>query len=122
MVNLSHSPAAQHAMTQPDRPPLAKSSGTLSADILREAAAIVEGNRNSTHGEKERSFEAIAGLYNAYLQSRKNPQAAISATDVAMLMVLHKIGRFGQGKPIRDHIVDLCGYGAIAGEIAGVQP
>lgn len=97
---------------------MSSASGTVSVAILKEAADIVGGARQTTHGEKERSFAVIAALWNAYLQGRKAPQAALSPRDVAQLMVLLKIGRSIQGTPSRDHFLDAAGYSAIAGEIA----
>lgn len=86
--------------------------------ILTDAAAIVAGARNTTHGEKERSFGVIANLWNAYLQGRRDPAAPISARDVVQCMVLLKIARTVQGQPVTDHFLDAAGYSAIAGEIA----
>lgn len=86
-------------------------------NILTEAANIVAGARNATHGEKERSFQVIADLWNAYLSGRKN-QGPITPFDVAQFMVLLKIGRSIQGKPVRDHFVDAAGYSGIAGELS----
>lgn len=106
----------------PDRPPVPQVSGALAGDILREAAGIVEGARNTTHGEKERSFEAIAQLWNAYLATRKNPNVVgVSAVDVAWMMAIMKIARSQQGTPVRDHFLDCAGYAAIAGELARVK-
>lgn len=95
-------------------------SGSVSASILEEAARIVVGARNATHGDKERSFQVIADLWQAYLVGRKG-LGPVSAFDVAQMMVLLKIGRSIQGTMVRDHAVDACGYAAIAGEIARVQ-
>lgn len=91
-------------------------SGTVSASILREAATIVEGARNATHGDKRESFAAIAGLWNAYLAARREG-GAITGADVAWMMTLLKIARSVQGKPVRDHYVDAAGYAGIAAEI-----
>lgn len=85
--------------------------------ILTEAARIVGGDRNTTHGEKERSFQVIANLWNKYLEGRKNG-GRISARDVSQMMVLMKIARSIQGTPHPDHFLDQCGYSAIAGELA----
>lgn len=90
-------------------------SGDLSASILQEAANIVSGARNATHGDKERSFEAIAGLWKAYLGARKT-EGPITSRDVAWMMVCLKMARSVQGKAVRDHFVDGAGYAAIAGE------
>ena len=86
-------------------------------DLLREAARIVDGPRNETHGDKERSFEAIGDLWSAYLVSRREPAALIRAEDVAAMMVLLKFARSEWGQHIADHGVDAAGYAAIWGEL-----
>lgn len=90
--------------------------------LLKDAGYIVSGDRNTMHGEKERSFAVIANLWNTYLAGRKAPASAITPADVAQLMVLLKIGRSIQGAPGRDHFLDAAGYSAIAWELtqAGV--
>ena len=90
-------------------------SGTYAARLLREAADIVGGARNKTHGDKERSFQGIADLWNAYRANRS--RLPITAGDVAVMMVLMKAARTAHGVPLRDHFVDMAGYAAIAGEL-----
>jgi len=85
--------------------------------ILTEAANIVAGARNTTHGDKERSFDAIARVWTAYLRARKNPEGPIRPHDVAAMMVAMKFCRAEWGEPVRDHAVDAAGYAAIAGEL-----
>lgn len=98
-------------------------SGKNAGDMLREAADIVQGARNTTHGDKERSFQAIASLWNAYLKQRPaGPEGVITAHDVAWMMVLMKMARSHHGTANRDHFVDAAGYAAIAGEIAMGAP
>ena len=92
---------------------------TPAGGFLRSAAEIVDGARNQTHGDKERSFEAIATLWGAYLSSRKDPSAALTPRDVAWMMVLVKIARSTWGDAsISDHYIDAAGYSAIAGELS----
>lgn len=93
-----------------------KPTVSVASSILTEAANIVGGDRNSTHGDKERSFQVIANLWNAYLSGRKT-QGDITPFDVAQFMVLLKVARSIQGKPVRDHFTDAAGYSAIAGEL-----
>ena len=92
-------------------------SGSAAHAILTEAASIVQGVRNATHGPKERSFAVIANLWNAYLDGRKGGDP-VTAFDVAQMMTLLKIARSIQGTPARDHFVDGAGYQGIAGELA----
>lgn len=86
-------------------------------DILTEAAAIVAGARNETHGEKESSFIAIGNMWSVYLASRKDPAGLIRPADVCQMMVLLKQCRAEWGTPMDDHWVDAAGYAAIAGEL-----
>lgn len=92
--------------------------GTVAGSILREAAAIVDGARNQQHGDKERSFVAIAKMWSAYLAARKDPSGPVRPHDVAQMMVLMKQQRAEWGTAIRDHFTDGAGYSAIAGELA----
>lgn len=92
-------------------------SGDVSGSILTEAAGIVAGSRNETHGEKGRSFGAIATVWTAYLQARRDRNGPIRPADVAHMMVLLKQQRAEWGLPARDHFVDGAGYSAIAGEL-----
>jgi hypothetical protein len=41
----------------------------------------------------------------------------ITADEVAIMMVLLKIGRTKSRKAVKDHFVDMAGYAAIAGDI-----
>lgn len=90
---------------------------TKAGDMLREAADAVDGDRNSTHGDKERSFHAIAQDWTAYLATRKDPAGPIRPRDVAHMMNRLKQQRAEWGTAVRDHFVDAAGYAAIAGEL-----
>jgi hypothetical protein len=93
-------------------------ANTRAGAILREAASIVDGARNVTHGDKERSFLAIASLWEAYLRQRpRGMSAGITAADVCAMMVLLKFARSHHGQHIADHGLDATGYAAIWGEL-----
>ncbi len=94
---------------------------TPAGEMLRAAADIAEGQR--AHGRAERSFEAIARLWTVYLRARKEGvEEPVSAMDVAHMMALLKMGRAIQGVPTWDTSLDMAGYCALAGEVAGVVP
>lgn len=79
---------------------------------LREACEIVNGARNQTYGSVEDNFERIATLWSVYLDT------AVTALDVAMMMVLLKIARVSTGGFNHyDNYVDVAGYAACAYEI-----
>lgn len=96
-------------------------TNTRAGALLLEAARIVEGPRNATHGDKERSFKAIAALWTAYLNAKPHQGCEpITAADVAAMMVLLKFARSEHGKHVDDHGVDAAGYAAIWGELREV--
>ena len=83
------------------------------ADILDRAKAIVTGEREKQYGKPEDNFAIIAELWSAYTGREFSP------VDVAMMMALLKVARIKTGVGTVDSFVDLAGYAACAGEIAG---
>ena len=84
-------------------------------EILRLAREAV-GDIGRRYGKPEQSFEKIATLWNAWLKIRKGGD--LTGLDVALMMLLFKVGRIvGNGKHV-DSFVDVCGHGACAGELA----
>lgn len=82
-------------------------------EILEEAKKNVTSDRNQQYGEPEDNFEVIAKLWTAYFS------CYISAKDVAMAMILFKIGRAMTCKEEKtDTYIDICGYAACAGQIS----
>lgn len=89
---------------------------SVAASILTEAATIVDGARQQTHGDRERSFGTAAQLWSAYTGHPLSPH------DVAVMMALLKVARAKCGDvTARDHHVDGSAYLALAGELAGVE-
>ncbi len=82
------------------------------AALLAEAAELVGGERSRQHGPARQSLGLTAELWSAYFR------VPIEAVDVALLMALLKVARARAGVLDPDHFLDLCGYGAIAGELA----
>ena len=82
-------------------------------EILDAAKKCVTGQREQDYGSPERSFDAIADLWNAYLGKK-----TVDAVDVSMMLALLKIARIKTGVGTADSFVDLAGYAACAGEIA----
>ncbi len=85
-------------------------------EILTRAAEIVSGDREATHGPKERNHQNIADHWNAYLSGRL--KGYLTAKDVALMMVELKIARTKLGDYNPDDYVDGAGYFGVAGEIA----
>ena len=101
--------------TTPEEP-LAPPSSATRADILEDALSKINGDRHEEYGDAAENFARIAGYWNAHL----GLNAFITPSDVAAMMVLLKISRLhGDGSKAVDTFVDICGYAAIGGEIAG---
>lgn len=90
------------------------------AEILDAAKKNVCGDREADYGSPERSFQAIADYWSAYLLNRAEPfagTAIIHAKDVAAMMALFKLGRITTGRHKDDNWVDLAEHAACGGEI-----
>lgn len=87
-------------------------------EIALKAAELVSGDRDRQHGAKADNFGRIASVWNAYLKIRRDPGSDLSPVDVGHMMVLMKLARTQSGALNLDDYIDMCGYGACAGEIA----
>jgi hypothetical protein len=88
--------------------------------ILDEAKRLTSNDRQKNYGHPKDNFKRTADFWNAYLSSRKNPEAEITNEDVAWMMVLLKIGR-DLNKPTRDNLVDAIGYTRTLAMIRGIE-
>ena len=94
------------------------------AEILERARVCVCGEREQDYGTPEDNFTTIGLLWSVYLRAahpelRMAMEAnGITPKDVAIMMVLLKAARIATGS-IKDSYIDLAGYAALAGEIAG---
>jgi len=93
-------------------------------EFLSEAARLVAGDREKTHGDKLINHSNIADLWTGWLRARGliARDDAVTAHDVAMMMALLKTARTLTGKHNPDDYVDGGAYIAIAGEIAERTP
>lgn len=89
--------------------------------ILDEAKKCVCGNREQDYGTPEDSFRLIAQLWESYIRERMVgvTDVCINPEDVAIMMALLKIARLAYNPEHMDSWVDLAGYAACGGEIAG---
>lgn len=92
---------------------------TRAADLAREAAELVVGDRNAAYGDMVVNHQAIAAIWNGYLLARivSGKPMELSAEDVVNMMESLKIARRLNGAYKRDNYVDGAGYAALAGEI-----
>jgi hypothetical protein len=92
----------------------------MSDSILDTALAVTTGDRRRDYDKATPNHERIARIWNAYIQSRKDPNAELTALDVAHLMILLKIAR-AVYTPTRDSYVDIAGYARCSAQIAGFE-
>lgn len=92
----------------------------MSDSILDTALAVTSGDRRRDYDKATPNHERIARIWNAYIQSRKDPNAELTALDVAHLMILLKIAR-AVYTPTRDSYVDIAGYARCSAQIAGFE-
>ena len=82
------------------------------SECLDKAKEIINGARQENYGKPESNFKQIAAYWSLYLDHD------VSATDVALMMVLMKLARL-QNKPDHDDSwIDIAGYAANGAEIA----
>ena len=89
--------------------------------VLSEAERCVCGQREQDYGTPDDSFQKIAALWTAYLSQNSIVDTVFSAYDVAVMMALLKISRISENPQHMDSWVDLAGYAACGGEIAGKE-
>lgn len=80
-----------------------KGQPVIDPSLLKEAAALVNGDRQKAYGSPEENLGRIAGLWSAYLAT------PVSASDVAQMMVLVKVAR-SVNTYKRDNYLDAIGY------------
>lgn len=83
--------------------------------VLLNANEIVNGARQNTYGNPEDCFKIIGDMWGGYLG------IDITASDVAMLMILLKVARTKGRKDYADNYVDIAGYAACAGELTDAE-
>ena len=90
------------------------------SQLASEAARLVGGDRNATHGDALQNHAIIAAAWNGYLSARRvaGKPEELNAEDVANLMECLKIARRLSGAFNADDYIDGAGYASIAGEIA----
>lgn len=89
--------------------------------VLSEAEKCVCGQREQDYGTPEDSFNLIAKLWTTYVSTGSIVDLVFDAKDVAAMMALLKIARISENPAHMDSWVDLTGYAACGGEIAGKE-
>lgn len=94
------------------------------AEILDSAKEIVTKDREQNYGSPEDTFATIADLWTIYIREKcigVNTDVCISPSDVAIMMILLKIGRVAGGRFKDDNYVDIAGYAACGGELESAK-
>lgn len=86
-------------------------------DILAEAATVL-AERGERYDGAEDNFPRIARLFNAYLVNKLGVDVRLEPQDVAVLMILLKVGRLGNDSKHLDSYIDIAGYAACGGDHA----
>jgi hypothetical protein len=81
-------------------------------DILQEALRLTSTDRQKNYGAPLINHQRIADIWTVLLG------VPISPSQVALCMVGVKLARLVETPDHEDSFIDLCAYGAIAGEIA----
>lgn len=88
----------------------------LRVSALREAAGIINGDRNKQYGAPEDNFERTAKIWSVILG------IDISNEDVAMMMVGLKVARYASKSGYQpDTWVDIAGYAGCGYEVGAKQ-
>lgn len=90
------------------------------AEILDRAKQIV-AERNNSYGKPEDNFARIARLWNAHLYNGlgMNLMTWLEPHDVAIMLACVKLARICEDPRKADNWIDLAGYAACGGEVAG---
>ena len=84
--------------------------------ILSDAERVICSDRQDQYGNAEDSFDLISEYWNLYLKDLS--KVGIDSYDVAMMMILLKIARSQANPNHADNYIDICGYAALAAELA----
>ena len=84
-------------------------------EILADANEILNGDREAEYGKPEDNFKRIAELWSVVLETEVEPY------QVALCMALLKAARLVNTPMHKDSYVDMAGYVALAGELAGID-
>lgn len=84
--------------------------------VLTDAAEIVNGDRERTHGEPGKNLEAIASMWRPIFGTSVTPE------QVCLAMIALKVARAINNPSHRDHWTDIVGYVALAERCGFIEP
>lgn len=81
--------------------------------ILKEADALVHGDRDLDYGHPAVDYRCTADLWRALIKRRYGVDVPMSPDFACLMMIAVKLSREA-GKPKRDNLVDAAGYAECA--------
>lgn len=100
---------------------------TERGQVLLDAHKIINGDRQQSYGNPEDTHGVIAELWNGFMRAKAKAHGlkedgsfsfvTITPKDVALMMVLFKIGRELNGAGCKDNMVDAAGYIGLAADM-----
>lgn len=84
--------------------------------VLEEAHDLVNGDRQQSYGDAYESFDRIAKMWSAYLNTKLKGAERVTPKDVADMMILMKVSRSVTSSK-RDNWVDKAGYAELGSQI-----
>ena len=84
----------------------------MNGDILLQAHALINGERQASYGPPAESFERVAAMWTAYLEY------TVTAKDVCLCLALLKIAREAHAHKL-DNLLDAAGYIGLAADMEG---
>ncbi len=85
-------------------------------EILGKASELINGDRKEDYGDAYLNHMRIAEFWNNYLDH----EIKLTPTDIAVMMMLVKVARCIHAYK-EDSFIDMCGYAALAGEMANAD-
>jgi len=82
-------------------------------NILDEALALVEGERQRAYGDPKLKYEQIAGVWSVLFKTYISPEQVVIA-----MCAIKLIRASNRDSVNRDDLIDLCGYALILSRIA----
>lgn len=89
--------------------------------ILEEAQSLVYGAREDDYGNPRDNMRAVGALWESYLSAKGLTNIEFTAGDVAVMLLLLKLGRYATGRGKRDTYVDIAGYAAVLARTDGID-
>ena len=87
---------------------------TARSQLLEEASELVSRDRNIDYGPPAEDFARTAGILTAL--GYRSPAGAVTAPDIAIILMAVKLSRLAETPAKRDTWVDIAGYAACGWE------